>query len=126
MGDRGMIVVHDGYDSNQVGLYTHWFGSDLPRILQEALNKGKEQWDDPPYLARIIFCEMIIADNSNDGTKGFGIHSIDLSEFPSELIGHREPIIVYTVDKEIKIGETILTFGEFLSYDLCDLDKIYN
>lgn len=52
MGDRGNILIGGVY------LYTHWGGSELHKILQDALKK-RWRWDDTPYLTRIIFCEMI-------------------------------------------------------------------
>ncbi len=70
MGDRGNIIVKDG--GSKVYLYTHWSGSQLPEILKEALIKGEDRWDDGPYLARIIFQEMLDGDT---GTTGFGISS---------------------------------------------------
>ena len=125
MGDRGIIVVDDGCSDYQVGLYSHWFGNDLLRILREALSKGQSQWDDPPYLARVIFCEMILTDNTNDGLTGFGIHVINLSEFPGVLIDYKESIIVNTPHYTIKIGNKTLSFKELLSLEITDLDTIY-
>lgn len=76
MGDRGNIVVRD-YDAVEAGqsladvwLYTHWAGGGMKRILQRALAR-KARWYDPPYLARIIFCEM--AKDDIDSETGFGI-----------------------------------------------------
>ena len=57
MGDRGNIIVKDG--NSEVYLYTHWTGSDLPDVLRSALKRGKSRWNDGPYLARIIFCEIV-------------------------------------------------------------------
>ena len=125
MGDRGMIVVDNGYGGNQIGLYTHWFGSNLLNTLQKALQKGKDRWDDPAYLARIIFCEMIAEDSTNDGLTGFGIFPIDLNEFPCDLIGNRNPIIVRPEDKEITIDETVISFENFVSLDISDLKDTY-
>lgn len=71
MGDRGNIVYNDG--ENNIYFYTHWTGSDLPAIVQRALQKaidtGRE--DDVQYLSRIIFCELVKGDF--DGTTGYGI-----------------------------------------------------
>jgi len=58
MGDRGNIVVSDGQNP-PVFLYSHWTGSDLPKILQQALKRGKGRWGDTPYLTRIVFSQMI-------------------------------------------------------------------
>lgn len=74
MGDRGNIVIKQNAKDKQgeyIYFYAHWSGSELPSILQSALARGKERWDDEQYLARVIFCEMI-KDNVLD-TDSFGI-----------------------------------------------------
>src|SRR5512138_3521805 len=63
MGDRGNIVVlqhgaPDGGETGAVYLYSHWGGSSLARTVQCALLRGRDRWDDEPYLARILFNEM--------------------------------------------------------------------
>lgn len=74
MGDRANVIVKDG--DSTVYLYTHWSGSDLPRLVQAALERAYKgnRLDDGPYLARIVFCEMLKQD-SLDGLTGFGISS---------------------------------------------------
>lgn len=71
MGDRGNIIVKEG--CSEVYLYTHWSGSDLPGIVSKSLRRGKDRWNDGPYLARILFCDMLNGDN---GLTGFGISSV--------------------------------------------------
>lgn len=72
MGDRGNIIVRQAANTNtdDVWFYSHWGGSDLPAVLQKALAR-KQRWDDPSYLARIIFSEMI--KGHVEGETGFGI-----------------------------------------------------
>ncbi len=72
MGDRGQVHIKDEGNGKGVWLYTHWGASDLVEVVQAALAK-KWRWNDPDYLARIIFDEMIGA-NQGDET-GFGIAS---------------------------------------------------
>ena len=69
MGDRGHIVVEQYGDNDPVVLYAHWRASELPAILATALSH-QERWDDPGYLARIIFDEL--TDHAGDFT-GAGI-----------------------------------------------------
>ena len=66
MGDRGQVHIKD----LGVWLYTHWKATELPDTIRRALAR-KERWDNPEYLARIIFCEMIRDDI--EGTTGYGI-----------------------------------------------------
>lgn len=78
MGDRGNIVVKSG--TEKAWLYSHWGGTDLPVILRDALVRGKGRWDDAPYLARIIFQQMI---GKDDGITGYGISaSVSDNEHP--------------------------------------------
>jgi len=70
MGDRANIEMV--YESGEkIYFYTHWSGSELPEILQNALKRGKGRWDDEAYLARIIFSEMI--QNEVLSETGYGI-----------------------------------------------------
>lgn len=73
MGERGNIVItkDDNMFPHPVFFYTHWSGYLVKPILQTALRRGQERWDDPQYLARIIFCEMVKGDPQ--GVTGFGI-----------------------------------------------------
>lgn len=57
MGDRGNIRIEQGSEVGDVWLYSHWGGSDLAEELQRALARGL-RWDDPAYLARIVFDAM--------------------------------------------------------------------
>ncbi len=71
MGDRANVFVREDPKNAKTGvyLYTHWSGHKLPLLLQAALKK-RERWDDPQYLSRVIFQEMIGEDK---GCTGFGI-----------------------------------------------------
>lgn len=53
MGDRAQVFIKD----TGVYLYTHWSACELPSDVQKAIEK-RWRWDDPEYLARIIFDEM--------------------------------------------------------------------
>lgn len=57
MGDRGNIAVVQP-DGGRVYLYTHWDGSQIGAILQDALKK-RWRWDDPAYLTRIIYDTLV-------------------------------------------------------------------
>jgi hypothetical protein len=80
MGDCGNVIIKDEI-GQQVCLYTHWRGSELRAILKSALRR-RQRWDDAPYLARIIFCEMIKGDEAAE--TGFGIST--RSEGSAEII----------------------------------------
>ena len=66
MGNRGQVLIKD----ESIYLYTHWQGSNLINIVREALSR-KQCWDDPEYLARIVFSTM--TKGYEDEETGFGI-----------------------------------------------------
>jgi hypothetical protein len=85
MGDRGNIVIRAESETNtsDVWFYTHWSGYNIKAIVALALAR-KQRWDDPSYLARIVF-DTLTAGQHGDSA-GFGI---------STLLGDNEyPIIV--------------------------------
>jgi hypothetical protein len=117
MGDRANVLVKSG--KNHVYLYTHWSGYNLPQIVQSAMKRGKNRWDDSQYLTRIIFCEMI-KDSVMDET-GYGISS--------EVGDGDNRIVTVNVDEQMvnlkgykfpgyKGSE--LSFTDFVSYPLKD------
>lgn len=81
MGDRANVRVQDA--DGHVYLYTHWGGTNLPHVVQMALQR-KQRWDDPAYLARIVFCEMVKGDV--EGETGFGIYY--------DIVDNEHPILV--------------------------------
>jgi hypothetical protein len=98
MGDRANIYIHEG-DEPGVYLYTHWSGYELPEVARLALVRGQSRWDDPPYLARIVFCQMIGGDA--DGLTGYGI---------SAVVGDGDDRVV---DIDTKAGAvTLKAYGE--------------
>jgi hypothetical protein len=94
MGDRANVYVHEG-DEPDVYLYTHWSGYNLPETVRTALQRGAGRWNDPQYLTRIVFCEMIGDDTQS--TTGFGI---------SAFVGDGDDRIV---DVDTKGGTVTLT-----------------
>lgn len=70
MGDRANVKFIDGNDAPMF-FYTHWTGTELPKVVAAALVRGKSRWDDGPYLARIIFSEMIQHDVLDE--TGYGL-----------------------------------------------------
>ena len=81
MGMRRNIALDYG-EQRKIYLYTHWGAESLEDVLRAALIRGRSRWDDPPYLARIIFSEMI-QDEVLD-TAGYGIAPYVMDdEFPT-------------------------------------------
>lgn len=57
MGDRGNIRLEYGKGQPPIFIYSHWQGTLLPLRVAEALDTeaARRRWNDPSYLARIIF-----------------------------------------------------------------------
>jgi len=114
MGDRANIVVKQD-DGTRIYLYTHWRGYELPGILQAALERGSDRWDDLQYLSRIIFQQMMGGDT---GTTGFGI-----SAAPGD---NEHPYLVVDCDAQtvtvesvgcFKAPASVLSFKDFAAPD---------
>jgi len=71
MSSSGNVVIHVRWFNTPLYLYSNWDGDELPLVVASALVRGQDRWNDPEYLARIIFCEMV-KDSVLD-TNGFGI-----------------------------------------------------
>lgn len=73
MSDQANVEVKFGVLHPPVYFYAHSGGSDLDVVMAAALRRGKNRWDNPHYLARIIFCEMVKSRVMDE--IGFGIGS---------------------------------------------------
>lgn len=69
MGNRSTVTVRLD-DEDRVSFYSHWLGSDAFLRTRDALAR-QLRWDDPAYLARIIFCAIVKGEE--DSETGFGI-----------------------------------------------------
>ena len=129
MGDRANVRIlqssgqtrRAGDQPQAVFLYTHWGGSELAYVLQEAL-KRKERWDDEVYLARIIFAEMTKGQEKTE--TGYGI--------ATSICDNEHQIL--TVDckaQYIRIGPAghdpihRIPFKDFIEMSEEELDKVY-
>jgi hypothetical protein len=66
MGARAQVKITD----TGTFLYTHWGSGEIVEDVRAALAR-RERWNDPEYLARIIFDQMV---GIQQGTEtGFGI-----------------------------------------------------
>ena len=122
MGCRGTIAIYENSAAPRsaeapVVLYTHWGAKRMMGNLISALER-KERWSDPPYLSRIIFCEMI-AGNYNS-TTGYGIQTHNAGDTEEEIVvdcsryevtrtrvGHSKQIFTFKelINKEDREGE---------------------
>ena len=130
MGDRGNIVFVDRMDK-KVGytfLYTHWGGSGIKEVLQEALLK-RWRWNDPSYLCRIT--ADVLMHDAHDTETGFGIspflgdnsHPILLVDTGKQRVFIvKEHVMQQAVLKHAEIAEwlSVYSFEDFAAYGSTD------
>jgi hypothetical protein len=98
MGDRSNIVIASN-DGTRVYLYAHWSGDDVLASALVGLNSGRT--DDTPYLARIIFCDMVKNEKPGDET-GFGISGfLSDNNYPILVLSENETGWFEDEDKNI-------------------------
>ncbi len=104
MGARVNVEVQYKNEPS-IFLYSHWGGSELALKVKKALAK-RERWDDPQYLTRIIFCQMVGKDW--EMTTGYGIAPYPGEEsFPT--------VRVNTENHTVTIGGKLWTFEEYIA-----------
>ena len=113
MGDRANAIIKDV--DGEVFLYTHWNGSELPYLVQTALQR-KQRWDDPAYLARIVFCTMVKGSEADE--TGYGISTV--------ICDNEHPLtVIDTAQQEVRIEsedrQTVYTRCSFAHY--CELTR---
>lgn len=115
MGDRRNVELVYRKDLPSVFLYTHWFGSDLPTIVANALNspQGRNRRNDFDYLARIIFEAMVKADKANEGETGFGIAPYQMDQ--------NHPNIVVDLDNQTVDG---MSYDEYIELNADKLSTV--
>lgn len=104
MGCRAQVKIED----TGVYLYTHWDGKTIADTVFRAITKGRQRWDDPDYLARIIFCEMVKDDI--DGCAGYGISTAENAD--NEWL-----VRVSCRDRTVKITECNRIHLRCISFD---------
>lgn len=129
MGDRANIAIKQNHrteggrlvkleKSQLIFFYTHWQGSVLPLILQDALKRGRGRWGDDAYLARIIFCEMIKDSVLDETGYGISMYVPDSDGYPLLVVdGEGQTVEVWHDADGEQIGAS-LTFSEFVNTHL--------
>lgn len=123
MGNRANVCIREGED--KIYLYTHWGGDSLCIKVYKAMKK-KWRWDDPPYLARIIFDEMTKNRHGEEG--GYGIwnsagdnnsHPIIVIDTEQGKIFFEDPENHNTYGHDDKHNySSSWTFEEFINLDI--------
>lgn len=110
MGERGNIeLIYP--DGNSVWFYTHWRGYKLSEIVAMGLHRGAGRWNDPDYLARIIFCELVPVDEHYSET-GFGISTAQGDyNYPDVTVN-------FSIQKVVGQDRLTYTYQEFIDTHL--------
>ena len=103
MGDRANIKINTRRDGASIWLYTHWNGDELPELLQLALQKAKNRWNDPSYGARILVDQ--ITKSGRDEETGWGLdtgigdnsYPVLEVDFPSQAVNVQGAPLSYAV-----------------------------
>lgn len=111
MGDRGNIKVYQYEGDAPVYLYTHWRGSEIYKVVKTALAR-RLRWEDPPYLTRIIFCELVKGDEASE--TGFGI-TTSIGDNEHTIIGVNPIKQEVTFEAEDGTVKSRLSFEAFVN-----------
>jgi hypothetical protein len=119
MGDRGNIVIVQhprGADPDgAIYLYTHWGGSYIARTAQCALERGRDRWDDEPYIGRIVFNELTAGLEMD--TQSFGVTTY-LTDNEHDLVvldAAKQTVAIESPDGTAKQS---FPFADFVKLDL--------
>jgi hypothetical protein len=85
-------------------------------VVRSAPRRGQDRWDDEPYLARIIFSELIRDDIDGDTGYGISAYLTDYSH-PSVVVDceQKKVWIANPPEPGIKLEEW--TFKDFIDAD---------
>lgn len=111
--NTGQIEIIGPY--GRVYLYTHNNADDLINVVSDVLSK-QVRWDDPDYLARMLFCRMIPKDKW-DNELGFGIGTqmyVNVNMFISLDTVHQSIKISSNYDLTITRSISI-SFSDFIT-----------
>lgn len=108
----------EGAEQPRIFLYTHYDGWELPSILQAALVRGKERWDDEQYLGRIIFSEL--TQRYPMGLIGYGLTTYECDGGYALLVVDAEKQTVEIEGSSQYGGGLKFTFDEYVAIDFSD------
>ena len=95
MNNRGQILFLD----TGIVFYTHWHSEEIAKYVRDALIL-EEHWDDPEYLARLVFEQML---KTTEPTTGLGIGVNVIATIPTVIINCEKE----TISLNLSFRETI-------------------
>lgn len=95
MGDRGNVAIIQE-NGDQIWLYSHWGGTQLPARVQLGLKASKPRWDDESYFTKIMLGRLVPNDNWMEET-GYGISGTVQDGAGRIVVVDSKNKIVYTI-----------------------------
>ena len=126
MGDRAQVVVRrygSKSDTDGVFLYTHSGGYCLAEAVQAALAR-KVRWDDPEYLTRIIFCQMVKGAEADECGFGIGLGVHGDIEHPLIVVDPANQRVGFCPRDSMKVGAWF-TMDRFVGLSTKELAAAY-
>lgn len=124
MGDRGQVKLI--FKGGEIYFYSHWGGTEILQQVQQAIAK-RWRWDDPEYLARIIFDCIKGNDTTSETSYGIGMWVHGDLEHPLvcvDLEGNKvwEETTNERVNEPRIPKKKPLSFKEFCSFEIKEED----
>ena len=126
-------MVFDEKRTQQVWIYSHWCGTELPEWLQTGLRDGKSRWGDDSYLARTIICRVIPEKQITEVT-GFGISCrLQDNEYPILVVDMQSQTVFSIPEEELTDAgqvppdykpDEVWTFEEYIALDAAKLSDV--
>ena len=113
MGTRAQVKVISKEFVTPFYLYQHYDGYDLIKEVRNAIIRGEDRWNDPEYLTRIIFSEMIKDSIMNETGYGIGTSEIGDIEFLVTVNIDSQIVTEIEVNCEKLLGKQ--TFSEIIT-----------
>lgn len=116
MGDRSNVVIMGNGTEAGIGIYSHWHGTKLPKMVQKALEFAKPRWNDSAYFTRMIFDNLLTQSGSHGSEYGWGLYPYcgenDLYE------EEHDTIYLTAGSNTVKIGKFTWSFEDYLKQGL--------
>lgn len=97
MGDRRMAEVKTSHGSLYV--YTHWYGSEFPKMAREAVEAAKGRLGDESYWTRIVVDQL--TKPGRDEETGFGLMLVPNAE--DSYNGDTPSIVIDSKDGSVTV-----------------------
>lgn len=129
MAERGNIVVRQRAPfkgASHVFLYTHYRGSELHRIAQQAVQVAQPRWGDEAYFTRIVFDTLL---DGERGVGGFGISTYIIdNEYPLILLDPVKQRVAFHCSNDALFSDPPIkqwSFTEFVALSADQLDQAW-